>query len=164
MKLPAHVLFRKELSLMIWKPHGVLDQALVNEMVAFVEAAEERAQKPFNRFADLSALDAVDLNFSFIFHIALHRRLAFESHPPIKSAFYVMSTATAHYAKLHAMLTDHSPLHVSLFTELAAAAKWLGVPSTERVSNVAESAATILSLQRSDSDQDVPSPVHLPDG
>ena len=128
MKLPAHVLFRKELSLMIWKPHGVLDQALVNEMVAFVEAAEERAQKPFNRFADLSALDAVDLNFRFIFHIALHRRLAFESHPPIKSAFYVMGTATAHYAKLHAMLTDHSPLHVSLFTELAAAAEWLGVP------------------------------------
>jgi hypothetical protein len=29
---------------------------------------------------------------------------------------------------LHAMLTDHSPLHVSLFTERAAAAKWLDVP------------------------------------
>jgi len=29
---------------------------------------------------------------------------------------------------LHAMLTDHSPLHVSLFTERAPAAKWLGVP------------------------------------
>ena len=78
MKLPAHVLFRKELSLMVWKPHGILDQALVNEIVAFVEAAEERAQKPFNRFADLSALDAVDLNFRFVFHIALHRRLAFD--------------------------------------------------------------------------------------
>jgi hypothetical protein len=26
------------------------------------------------------------------------------------------------------MLTDHSPLHVSLFTERGAAAKWLGVP------------------------------------
>ena len=33
MKLPAHVLFRKELSLMVWKPHGILDQALVNEIV-----------------------------------------------------------------------------------------------------------------------------------
>jgi len=128
LKLPAHVLFRKELSLMVWKPHGILDQALVNEIIAFVEAAEERAQKPFNRFADLSALDAVDLNFRFVFHIALHRRLAFESHPPVKTAFYVTSPATTHYAKLHAMLTEHSPLHVSLFTERAAAAKWLGVP------------------------------------
>jgi len=113
---------------MVWKPHGILDQALVNEIVAFVEAAEERAQKPFNRFADLSALDAVDLNFRFVFHIALHRRLAFESHPPVKTAFYVTSPAAAHYPKLHAMLTDHSPLHVSLFTERDAAAKWLGVP------------------------------------
>jgi hypothetical protein len=128
LKLPAHVLFRKELSLMVWKPHGVLDQALVNEIVAFVEAAEERVEKPFNRFIDLSALDAVDLNFNFVFHIALHRRLAFESHPPVKTAFYVTSPDTTHYAKLHAMLTDHSPLHVSLFTERAAAAKWLGVP------------------------------------
>jgi len=37
LKLPAHVLFRKELSLMGWKPHGTPDQALVNEIVAFVE-------------------------------------------------------------------------------------------------------------------------------
>ena len=113
---------------MVWKPHGILNQALVNEIVAFVEAAEERSQKPFNRFADLSALDEVDLNFRFVFHTALHRRLAFDSHPPVKSAFFVTSPVSTHYAKLHAMLTDHSPLHVSLFTERAAAAKWLGVP------------------------------------
>src|SRR5207237_9223529 len=99
-------------------PHGMQNQQLVKDIVAFVEAAEQRAQKPFNRFADLSALDAVDLNFRFVFHIALHRRFAFESHPPVKTAFYVTSPATTHYAKLHAMLTDHSPLHVSLFTEL----------------------------------------------
>jgi hypothetical protein len=127
LKLPAHVLFRKELSLMVWTPYGILDQALVNEMVAFLEVAEEKAQKPFNRFADLSALEAVDLNFRFVFHIALYRRLAFTSHPPAKTAFYVTSPDTTHYAKLHAMLTDHSPLHVSLFTERAAAAKWLDV-------------------------------------
>ena len=113
---------------MVWKPHGILDQALVNEIVAFVEAAEERVRKPFNRFVDLSALDAVDLNFNFVFHIALHRRLAFASHPPVKTAFYVTSTDTTHYAKLHAMLTDRSPLHVSLFTERTAAATWLDVP------------------------------------
>jgi hypothetical protein len=128
LKLPAHVLFRKDLSLLVWKPHGILDPTLVNEIVAFVETAEERATKPFNRFIDLSALDAVDLNFKFVFHIALHRRLVFKSHPPVKSAFYVTSSDTTHYAKLHALLTDHSPLHVSLFTERATAAKWLGVP------------------------------------
>jgi len=128
LKLPAHVLFRKELSLILWKPRGILDESLVNEIVVFIDTAEARASKPFNRFADLSALDAVDLNFKFVFHIALHRRLAYAPRPPVKSAFYVTSPATTHYAKLHAMLTDYSPLDVALFTNRAAAAKWLGVP------------------------------------
>ena len=69
LKLPAHVLFRKDLSLILWKPHGILDEVLVNEIVAFIDVAEESASKPFNRFADLSALDMVDLNFKFVFHI-----------------------------------------------------------------------------------------------
>jgi hypothetical protein len=128
MKLPAHVLFRKELSLILWKPHGTLDQALVNEVVAFVETAEKRAHKPFNRFTDMSALDMVDLNFKFVFEIALHRRLSAAPKPAVKSAFYVTSPATTHYTKLHAMLTDFSPLDVSLFTDRAEVAKWLDVP------------------------------------
>ena len=128
MKLPEHVLFRKDLSLMLWKPRGILDESLVNQIVAFIEAAEKRASKPFNRFADLSALDAVDLNFNFVFYVALGRRLSYAPNPPVKSAFYVTSPATTHYAKLHAMLTDYSPLDVALFTDRTAAATWLGVP------------------------------------
>ena len=128
MKLPAHVLFRKELSLILWKPRGVLDEDVVSEIVSFIETAERRASKPFDRFTDLSALDAVDLNFKFIFHVALGRRLSATPKPAVKSAFYVTSPSTAHYAKLHAMLTDYSPLDVSLFTERATAAAWLGVP------------------------------------
>ena len=87
MKLPAHVLYRKELSLILWKPRGILDESLVNEIVVFIDTAEARASKPFNRFADLSALDAVDLNFKFVFHIALHRRLSAKPKPAVKSAF-----------------------------------------------------------------------------
>lgn len=128
MKVPDHVLFRKELSLILWRPRGILDQLVVNEIVEFIDTAEARASKPFNRFADLSALDAVDLNFNFVFYVALHRRLSYAPRSPVKSAFYVTSPATTHYVKLHAMLTDYSPLDVSLFTERAAAAKWLGLP------------------------------------
>jgi hypothetical protein len=127
MKLPAHVLFRKEWSLILWKPHGILDQPLVNEIIAFIETAEKRTSKPFNRFTDMSALDMVDLNFKFVFHIALGRRISAAPKPAVKSAFYVTSPATEHYVKLHAMLTDYSPLDVSLFTNRAAAAEWLGV-------------------------------------
>ena len=112
---------------MLWKPHGILDGLRVNEIVAYIDVAEERASKPFNRFADLSALDMVDLNFKLVFQIALHRRLSVP-HSPVKSAFYVTNPATAHYAKLHAMLTDYSTLDVAVFTERQAAAEWLSVP------------------------------------
>jgi len=128
MKLPAHVLFRKDLSLIMWKPHGVLDEAIVNEIVVFIGAAEARSAKPFNRFANMSALDAVDLNFKFVFDVALHRRLTYAGNPAVKSAFYVTSPTTAHYAKLHKLLNDYSPINVRLFTELAETANWLGVP------------------------------------
>ena len=128
MKLPAHVLFRKEVSLILWKPRGVLDQSRVNAIIAFIEAVEKRNSKPLNRFNDLSALDAVDLNFDFVFRVALGRRLSAAPKPAVKSAFYVTSEVTTHYAKLHAVLTDYSPLDVALFTDRVAAAKWLGVP------------------------------------
>jgi hypothetical protein len=128
LKLPAHVLFRKDLSLILWRPRGILDESTVNEMVEFIEAVEKRNDQPLNRFVDLSALDAVDLNFNFVFHVALGRRLSTAPRPAVKSAFYVTSPATTHYAKLHAMLTDYSPLDVTLFTDRVAAAKWLGVP------------------------------------
>ena len=48
LKLPAHVLFRKDLSLMLWKPHGILNEVIVNEIVVFIDVAEERASRPFN--------------------------------------------------------------------------------------------------------------------
>lgn len=128
MKLPAGVRFRKDLLLILWKPHGILDQVTINEIVAFIETVEARHSEPLNRFSDLSALDAVDLNFSFVFHVALGRRLSAAPKAAVKSAIYVTSRATTHYARLHEMLTDHSPLIVDLFTNPAAAAKWLGVP------------------------------------
>jgi hypothetical protein len=128
LKLPADIWFRKDLSLLRWKPRGILDQETVNEIVAFIEAIEERNKQPISRFADLSVLDAVDLNFEFVFFAALGRRLSVMKKPDMKSAFYVTSPATTHYAKLHAVLTDYSPLDVRLFTDRAAAAKWLSVP------------------------------------
>ncbi len=128
MKLPAHVLFRKDHSLIMWKPHGILDEEIVNEIVVFIGTAEARSSKPFNRFSNLSALDAVDLNFKFVFDVALHRRLTYAGHPAVKSAFYVTSPTTVHYAKLHKLLTDYSSLNVRLFTDLAEVAKWLDVP------------------------------------
>jgi len=128
MELPADVEYVEDANLFIWRPSGVLSQALVNKIIGFVREQEETLGRSFNRFADLSALDAVDLNFNYVFHIALYRRLSYAG-GKVKSAFYVSSSDAEHYAKLHALLTDHSPLQVSIFSDREAAAKWLGVPS-----------------------------------
>jgi hypothetical protein len=58
-------LFHRDLSLIFWRPRGILDESTVSEIIAFIEAVEKRNREPLNRFADLSALDAVDLNFDF---------------------------------------------------------------------------------------------------
>jgi hypothetical protein len=127
MELPADVEYVKDANLFIWRPRGVLSEALVNQIIVFVREQEETLDRSFDRFTDLSALDAVDLNFNYVFHIALYRRLSYAG-AKVKSAFYVSSSDAEHYAKLHALLTDHSPLQVSIFTDRGAAAKWLGVP------------------------------------
>jgi len=127
MELPADVEYVKDANLFIWRPHGVLSEALVNKIIVFLREQEETLGRSFDRFTDLSALDAVDLNFNYVFHIALYRRLSYAG-GKVKSAFYVSSSDAEHYAKLHALLTDHSPLQVSIFTDREAAAKWLGVP------------------------------------
>jgi hypothetical protein len=127
MELPPDVDYVEDANLFIWRPRGVLNEALVNNIIVFVREQEETLGRPFNRFTDLSALDAVDLNFDYVFHIALYRRLSYAG-SKVKSAFYVSSSDATHYAKLHALLTGRSPLQVSVFTELEAAAKWLGVP------------------------------------
>ena len=72
-------------------------------------------------------LHAFDLDFDFVFRISLHRRLVYANRPPVKSAFYVNSPAIARIVKLHALLTENSPLQVQMFKDFAGAAKWLGV-------------------------------------
>jgi hypothetical protein len=126
-KLPPNVLFHQDLRLMVWRPRGVLNEKCVKAIVAFLEVAEKRADKAFNRFSDLSKLEAIDLDLHFVLSVSIHRRLVYAKYPPVKSAFYVTSPAAARIVKIPAIMTDQSPLQVSVFEDLAAAAKWLGV-------------------------------------
>ena len=57
--------------------------------IAFVTEQENRFGKSFNRFTDISRLDSVDLNFNYVFHVALYRRLSRRGRTIIKSAFLV---------------------------------------------------------------------------
>ena len=129
-ELPPDVVFHPSPRLFVWKPRGSLNETAVNKIIAFVTEQEAASNQPFLRFADLTALDQVELNFKFVFHVSLYRRLTYAGQPSTKAAFLVTNSDAEHYAKLHAMLTDYSPLDVAVFQDRGSAAKWLGVPST----------------------------------
>ena len=127
MKTPPDVYFRSDPQLLIWKPRGVLNERVVNQIIAFIRQEETNPDASKLRFIDATELTAVELNFRYVFHVALYRRMSRVGRPTIKSAFYIEDPAFEHYIKLHELLTDHSPLHVRLFKKREAAAKWLGV-------------------------------------
>ena len=58
MKFPEHVFFRKELSLIVWKPRGVLGEAVVNDVIAF---ARNEMGGAFRLVKAVYALDGVQI-------------------------------------------------------------------------------------------------------
>ena len=133
MKLAPDVEFHDDIRLLIYRPRGVIDEAAVQKVVDVLEDLEARLQAPFNRFSDTLAADEVELNFKYVIQVSLCRRLSYAGHPPVKSAILARDSTMIHYAKLHALLTQGSPIHVRIFKDRQEAAEWLGVP-VERLS------------------------------
>jgi hypothetical protein len=127
MEYPENVTFRSDLRLMIFRPRGVLNEEYLAAIVSFLENEEDRAEQPFNRFTDLSELDAIDLTLKSVINVSLHRRLTYARRPPVRSAFYTPNQATAKIIRVHELVTENSPLQVEMFTEIGKAAEWLGV-------------------------------------
>jgi hypothetical protein len=129
MKPPsADIQFHDDVRLLVWRPRGVLNESVVEHILTLIGDMEAGSRNPFNRFTDALAVETVDLNFRYIFRVALFRRLAYAGRPPVKSAILVPSIARAHYGKLFELLTRGSSIKVRIFDDREAAAKWLGVP------------------------------------
>src|SRR6266481_1809861 len=129
MNLPPGVEFQSERNLVIWRPQGVLNEQVVNKILAFIGEEEAESNQNELRFTDTTGLTEIDLNFRYVFHIGLYRRLSRQGRQSLRSAFLITNDAFAHYFELHALLTDHSSLQVKLFKDLEAAARWLDVPT-----------------------------------
>ena len=129
MKLPpADIQFHEHVRLLVWRPRGLLNEAALKHIVTLIGDLESKSGNPFNRFTDTLAADAIDLNFGYVFHTSLFRRLSYTGRPPVKSGILVSGPTRVHYSKMHAMLTQGSPIKVRIFEQREAAAKWLGVP------------------------------------
>src|SRR5213592_2689287 len=128
MKLAPDIEFHDDIRLLIYRPRGVVDEAAVQKAVDVLEDLEAKLQKPFNRFSDTLAADEVELNFKYVIQVSLCRRLSYAGHPPVKSAILATDSTMIHYARLHALLTQGSPINVRIFKDRQEATKWLGVP------------------------------------
>ena len=128
MKLPPDVEFYEDIRLIVWRPHGLVNKAAVNKIISVLGELETALKEPFNRFSDTVGADAVDLNFEYIISVSLYRRRFYAKRPPIKSAILATDATLIHYGKVHALLTQGSPINVRVFQDRKEAAQWLGVP------------------------------------
>jgi len=127
-KLPADIEFHEDIRLLVYRPHGLVNKAAVNKIITVIGELETTLKEPFNRFSDTVRADAIDLNFEYIIHVSLYRRSFYGKRPPIKSAILATDATLIHYGKVHALLTQGSPINVRVFQDRREAAQWLGVP------------------------------------
>jgi len=128
MKLFPDIEFHEDIRLLIYRPRGVIDEAAIKEIVSVLEDLEAKLQRPFNRFSDTLGADEVELNFKYVIQVSLCRRLAYAGHTPVKSAILATDSTMIHYARLHALLTQGSPINVRIFQDRQETADWLNVP------------------------------------
>jgi hypothetical protein len=127
-KLPSNVEFYEDIPLLVWRPCGLVNKEAVNKIITVIGELETVLKERFNRFSDTLRADAIDLNFEYIIHVSLYRRSFYGKRPSIKSAILASDATLIHYAKVHALLTQGSPINVRLFQNRQEAAQWLGVP------------------------------------
>jgi len=128
-KLPPDMEFHPDICLLIYRPRGLIDETVVNKVIAVIEEIEAATKEPFNRFSDASQAHEVELNFRYVIQVSLHRRQAHVGRAPVKSAILATDSTIVHYARLLILLTEGSSIKVRVFGNRHEAAKWLGVPS-----------------------------------
>ena len=128
MKRPPEIEFHEDIRLLIYRLRGLLNEAAFNKVLSALEDLEAKLQEPFNRFSDTLEAHEVELNFKYIIQVSLHRRLSYASRPTVKSAILATDSTMIHYGRLHALLTQGSPINVCIFQDRKEAAKWLAVP------------------------------------
>ena len=111
MKLPSDIQFHEDIRLLVWRPRCLLNQAAVNKII----------------------------NFEYIIRVSLYRRHVYAGRPPVKSVILATDSTLIHYGKVHAVLTQGSPINVRVFQDRKEAAKWLNVPIERLTPNSARS-------------------------
>lgn len=124
---PQGAVLHSSLRLVSWHPSGLLDLTLAERVLRFVEAQEQSCSEPFDRFADLSGLDAIHLSFAEVEDLT-ESRIASYPGPKVKTAILAVNLLAFGIARMYEQLMRRSPMEVGVFSKLRSAAEWLNVP------------------------------------
>jgi hypothetical protein len=125
--LPPDIEFHEGIGLLAHRPRGLLNSAALNKIISVVGELEFTSKKPFTRFPDAVAGDAVDLNLECIRRVSLYRRRFYGNRPVIKTVIPATDASMADFGQLPASLTQGSPIQVGVFQARKEPAPWLGV-------------------------------------
>jgi hypothetical protein len=107
---------------------GVLDAALADKIITFIEWEEYIQDAPFDRYTDLSGIAEIRIGIGSMIEIARRRRFVRE---PVKSALFGHDRARLELAQTYERLMDDAGMiRVRSFSDRKAAAEWLEVPET----------------------------------
>ncbi len=118
---PAH-------NLVAWRPQGVLDDQLLDEIGEWA-CHIEKVLVPFNRFLDFSRLTSVAVRTKHVFAFARKRGEQYAGVTPVKSALFSDDWVGFAIAQLYENLMKETPIAAHAFDDRAKAAVWLGVPA-----------------------------------
>jgi hypothetical protein len=113
--------------LAVARPRGILDARAAEEIVEFIEVKELELEQGFNRFCDLASIDGITLSVSDVFLLASRRRAFNPNNIRVKSAFLATNPLAFGLARMYEQLLNSPRIEVRVWSDLEAAADWLGV-------------------------------------
>ena len=108
-----------------WHPTGILDEALAEKVIEFVEWEEYIQDAPFHRYLDLSGFIEIRIRPKHIIEIARRRGIARQA---VKSAFFADNPIGLAIAQVYERLMEGATISVRAFNNPDFAAEWLEVP------------------------------------
>jgi hypothetical protein len=122
-----HARYYPQARLATWHLRGVLNDALADQLVEFIELQDRVAGMPFDRFTDFTGLTEIRLKAGHVFRLAEQLGKGHVGQP-VKSAFYSDQTVGLGIARMYEELMRNAASYVRAFRDIGAAAQWLGVP------------------------------------
>jgi hypothetical protein len=118
-----------ELQLIAWRPEGVLDDGMLDQITEWLLDIE-RETPQFKRFIDLSRLTAIAVRTSHIFEIARRRAEEFAGPDAVQTALFCDEWIGFGIARFYESLMENTLIRAKAFRDRRDAAEWLEVPDS----------------------------------